>query len=96
MVENLCSDEEIEHLARSITERGFGLPALIVIEMYKPLAGVFHSGALLASPLLIPLVGFSMFSRLMRLLESRDRQEKLTERIEQLVSKAPHRHVTNL
>ena len=77
--------EIIEQIASAIIQRGFGLPALLVLEMHQPLIGLFHAGVLLSSPLLLLLVGREFYSRALKLLQSREAVAMLCDRIGELL-----------
>ena len=75
---------DLEHLAREVTRRGFGVPAIFVLEMYKPLMSLAHAGVAVGAPLLLPIFGSTMYRSALQLLESPEQIEDLIRRIEVL------------
>jgi hypothetical protein len=74
----------IESLAQVIVSRGMSSPAIFILEIYKPLANVFTSLALVAYPFLIPLFGSERYSKAIQILKSPQALNQLMTRIEDL------------
>jgi len=79
-------DEMIEKIALNIHRRGLETPAILFLEMHKPLSFFASQTLIVTSPLIAPIVGFDRVSSASRLLESRDNVELLIQRLEQLAS----------
>ena len=73
-------------LASQIHERGLSVPAIFILELYKPIVAVFNSACYAGLPLLAPLFGARTGHRVAALLESRDGLERLIVMLEELVS----------
>lgn len=74
----------IEQIAQQIHRRGLETPAILLLEMHKPLSFFASQTLIVTSPLIAPIVGFGRVSAASRLLESRDNVELLIQRLEQL------------
>lgn len=79
-------DEMIEKIALNIHRRGLETPAILFLEMHKPLSFFASQTLIVTSPLIAPIVGFDRVSSASRLLESRANVELLIQRLEQLAS----------
>jgi hypothetical protein len=84
------TDEErdalIEKIAADIHRRGLETPAILFLEMHKPLSFFASQTLIVTSPLIAPLVGFDRVRTASNLLESRDNVELLIRRIEELAA----------
>lgn len=72
----------LDRLALEVTKRGLHVPAVIFLEMHKPLANVAGHMMLAASPFVCPFIGFDRFDGYSRLLSRPENVERLIERIE--------------
>lgn len=84
---SLNSSEEvsvkvIEGLASEVVQRGLTAPAIFILEMYRPLASVLTSLAIISYPLLIPLFGSGKYSAITQVLKSPPALEKLVSTLE--------------
>lgn len=79
-------DELIEKIAQNIHKRGLETPAILFLEMHKPLSFFVSQTLIVTSPLIAPIVGLGSVSAASRLLENRDNVERLIQRIEELVT----------
>lgn len=77
-------DQLIENLARKIVDRKLETPAILFLEMHKPVAFLGSQALLVASPILAPLFGMEGPEKYSRLFSSIDNVEKLIQRIEDL------------
>lgn len=77
-------DKLIGELAGKIVSRGMVTPAIIFLEMHKPLAFVAGQSLLVASPFLAPIVGLASVRKYSCLLGSRENLELLIQRIEDM------------
>jgi hypothetical protein len=86
--EDELSDEErdatLERIAQGIVRRGMAAPAVLFLELNKPLSFVASQSLIVLTPFLAPFVGLENVHRYSRLLEKRENVELLIERIEQL------------
>lgn len=72
----------IEKLARRVQRFGMEAPAILMLEMHKPLAFLASQTLILGSGILVPLFGLKNIQQYSKLLESRDHVEMLIRRIE--------------
>ncbi|HZP85165.1 MAG TPA: hypothetical protein VFB21_26315 [Chthonomonadaceae bacterium] len=77
-------DAMIESLAQKVARRNLHLPAILFLEMHRPLTFFASQGLLLSSGFLAPLFGPQNVQRYAKLLESRENVERLLQRIEEL------------
>jgi hypothetical protein len=77
-------DRLIEQLARKIVSRGLETPAILFLEMHKPVAFVAGQSLLVAGPFLAPLFGIEGVNKYSRLLGDRENVELLIRRIEDI------------
>ena len=87
------TDEETEALvqkaATEIVRRKMQTPAILFLEMNKPLANVGANSALVLAPFAVPFFGFDFVNDYSRLFSKRENVELLLQRIEQLSAKQP-------
>jgi hypothetical protein len=80
------SDEEAEKLldsaAAKIKRRGMDVPAMLFLEMHKPLSYVSSQLAIVFSPFLVPFLGFDSMNNYSRLMSRRDSVDKLLQRLD--------------
>jgi hypothetical protein len=76
--------ELIERIAERVVEKRFSVPVIFLLEMHKPLTGLFHAGGVAFSPLLSVLCGAHRTKNALQLFESRESIEALLKRIETL------------
>jgi hypothetical protein len=72
----------VDRLARFVVDRGMEAPAVLFLEMHKPLSFLAGQSALVAAPLLAPFVGMDRLRDLSELLSEPDGIETLLRRIE--------------
>lgn len=77
------TEELIEKAAHEIKKRKLELPAILMIEMHKPLSYIGSQAAIVFSPFLVPFLGFDNVNNYSRLLTKKENIEKLLDRIEQ-------------
>ncbi len=77
-------DAIIEKIAMDIHRRGLETPAILFLEMHKPLSFFASQTLIVTTPLIAPIVGFDRVRNAANLLESRDNVELLIRRIEEL------------
>lgn len=75
------SEEETQALldkcASEIRRRQLEGPAILFLEMHKPLSNVFAHAGLTMAPFLVPLFGFDFINDYSNLLQKRDNVERL-------------------
>ena len=84
--EELTPDEEnalLDNLEHQIRKRKLEVPAIMFLEMNKPLANVAGHFALATSTFLVPIIGYKNVNDYSRLLSKRDNVERLIVRLEQ-------------
>ncbi len=74
----------VERAARWIVEKGLATPAVLLLEMHKPVAPIGSMMLLGAMPFLGPFVGFGVIERASLFAEDRGNIERLITRIEEL------------
>ncbi|MBI3945806.1 MAG: hypothetical protein HY321_07795 [Armatimonadetes bacterium] len=74
--------ELVESLARRVTERRLEMPAVLFLEMHKPIAFLGGQALAVAAPLLGALFGYENVQRLALFVQSPENIEALTQRIE--------------
>ena len=72
----------VENLAKKIRKRKMETPAVLMLEMHKPLAFVGGQAMVAFSPFLIPFLGFDRVNDYSRLLSKRENWEMLLDAIE--------------
>jgi hypothetical protein len=77
-------DDLINKLAAQVDKRRMHLPAILFLDMHKPLAFLAGQSLLLSSGFLAPLFGPQNVQQYAKLFESRDNIERLIQRIEEL------------
>jgi len=85
----------VDDFARAIVRRGLEAPAIMFLEMNKPLSYIAGQGVIVATPLIAPLVGADRMGRFSRFLQSPDNIERLIQRIEELVEEKKERANNN-
>jgi len=78
-------DKWIEKLAQQVVGRGLEVPAILFLEMHKPLTFIASQGLLVAAPVLGAFLGMDRVHHLASFLSSRDNIERLIGRIEELI-----------
>ena len=74
---------EREALVRWICARRLEVPAILFLELHKPLATLLHSLSLVSMPVLAPILGPKHWRTLLALLESQAEIEALISALEQ-------------
>jgi len=81
------TDEETEALvekaANEITRRNLHTPAILFLEMHKPLAYIGANASLVFAPFAVPFLGFDFVNDYSRLFSKRENVEKLIRKIEE-------------
>ena len=77
-------DSVLDKIAESVVKRGLSVPAILALEIHRPIAFTLSQGVIVASPFLGPLLGLERLRRASRLLSEPDGVEALVRRIEDL------------
>lgn len=77
-------DRLIEKVAAGVVQRRMETPAVLFLEMHKPLTFFASQGLIMASPFVGPFVGIENLRVVSKLLERRENVERLIQRIEEL------------
>ena len=77
-------DRIIDKVAKSVVARKMETPAILFLEMHKPLSFIASQGLVVASPFLAPIVGLDNVQLTVKILEDRENLERLMRRIEEL------------
>ena len=75
-------DKLIVKIADQVIKRRMETPAIMVLEMHKPLANLTGQAAIAFSPFLIPFLGYEHVNDYSRLFASSDNWDRLIEAIE--------------
>jgi hypothetical protein len=82
------SDEErdrwIEKLADGVVKRGMEAPAILFLEMHKPLTFIASQSLVVGSPFIAPFVGIENVQAASKLMAKRENVERLIDRIEEM------------
>ncbi len=71
------TQELLDKCAGEIRRRQLEAPAILFLEMHKPLSNVLAHAGLAVSPFLVPLFGFDFMNDYSNLLQKRDNVERL-------------------
>lgn len=77
-------NEVIESLAKKIAGRRLETPAVLFLDMHKPLSFIASQSMLVAMPFLAPFFGAQGVADLSKLFSERDNVEALITRIEEM------------
>ena len=87
MWDQALTEEEKENLlqkvAKEITRRKLETPAILFLEMHKPLAGVVGHAAIAFSPFIMPFLGFKSVDEYSQFFSDRQNVERLIQALEQ-------------
>lgn len=90
--ETELTEEETEALIRKATEevakRRMQSPAILFLEMHKPLSNIAANATVVFAPFLVPFFGFDAVNDYSRLMTKRENVERLIQSIE-MSAKAP-------
>lgn len=79
-------DRLLEQAAQTVTRRRMEMPAVLALEMHRPLTFLSSQALIVFTPLLAPAFGLENLQKLTRLLEDRANIDRLIERIEALAN----------
>lgn len=87
-IDDPLSDEErdklIDELAQKVVDKRMETPAILFLEMNKPISFLAGQSMIAASPFLVPLFGTSGVRKYSQLLNNTENIELIVERIEYL------------
>jgi hypothetical protein len=75
-------EELLEKLATQVARRGLSVPAIVALEMHRPMAFMLSQTLIALTPLFGPLIGLNRMQTLGRLLAEPGGVEALIRRIE--------------
>lgn len=75
-------DKLLDKAAHEILKRKLEMPAVLFLEMHKPLAYLGGHAALAFSPFLVPFLGFDNVNNYSRLFSDRENVERLMKILE--------------
>lgn len=78
-------DRIFERVAGAVTDRRLEVPAILTLELHKPLAFLGSQALIVFTPLLAPAIGLENLQKASHLLADRDNLERLIEHIERRV-----------
>ena len=87
---DLTEDETealIERAAFEVRRRGMVVPAIIALEMHKPLAYISANASVAMAPFLVPILGFDFVNNYSRLISKRENVERLLKKLEEPTTK---------
>lgn len=90
--DELTNEETERLLEKAVSEikrRKLEMPAVLFLEMHKPLGFLSSQAAVVFSPMLVPFFGFDTMNDYSRLLSKRENVEALISRLEREDSTAP-------
>ena len=77
------TDAMLDKASREIKKRKMEVPAILMLEMHKPLSFVAANAAVAFSPFLIPMLGFDSVNNYSRLFAKRENVDRLICRLEE-------------
>lgn len=77
-------DGLLERAAEAVVRRRLEVPAVLLLELHRPLTYLGSQALVLFTPLLGPAVGVETLQKLAKLLEERENLDRLIDRIETL------------
>jgi len=73
----------IDSFASKIKKLKLETPAVLFLEMHRPVSSLLHNSAILLKPLLTPLLGQKRYWNIQELLSDREKIEQLIRKIEE-------------
>lgn len=75
-------EELLTQSADAIVKRGMAVPAILALEMHKPVSNFMAHTALMFCGFIAPVIGAELFDKLTRLLSKRENVDRLVDAIE--------------
>jgi hypothetical protein len=72
----------LDRAEHEVRKRKLNVPAILMLEMHKPLSYLGANAAIVAAPFLAPMFGFNLLNDYSRLLLKRENVEALIKRLE--------------
>lgn len=82
-------DRLLDSAARAVVRRRLEVPAVLLLELNRPLTYLGSQALVLFTPLLGAAVGVETLQKLAKLLEDRENLDRLIDRIETLAGATP-------
>lgn len=79
-------NDAIEQLARKVVARRLETPAILLLELHRPVSFLAGQAAVVGAPFLAPILGIEAISRYGAVLNDRRHLDRLIQRIEELAS----------
>jgi len=76
------TEELLEKIATKIRSKKLEVPAVMALEMHKPLAGIAGSAGVVFAPFLVPFLGFDNVNDYTRVLSKPENIERLMKKLE--------------
>jgi hypothetical protein len=76
------TEELLEKIATKIRSKKMEVPAVMALEMHKPLAGIAGSAGVVFAPFLVPFLGFDNVNDYTRVLSKPENIERLMKKLE--------------
>ena len=76
----------IEKLAKRIVDLGLQTPAIIFLELHKPISTIFYQSSIFFQPIAAPLFGMERYSNIQSIISNRENIDKLIALIETMSS----------
>jgi hypothetical protein len=76
-------DQLLDRLASEVTRRRMETPAILALELQRPLTFLGSQALVVFTPMLAPAFGLQNVQRLQKLLEDRENLDRLIDRIEE-------------
>lgn len=73
------TEDLLKRAADEIRKRGMETPAILLLEMHKPVMNVGAQSAVALSPFLVPFLGFDNVNNYTRLLSKQENVERLLD-----------------
>ena len=80
----------IEDIARHIVRRRLETPAILLLEMHKPVSFIASQALVVGTPFLGPLLGVDRLAHYGSILRDRANLDRLIQRIDELASARDH------
>jgi hypothetical protein len=76
------TEQLLEKIATKIRSKKMEVPAVMALEMHKPLAGIAGSAGVVFAPFLVPFLGFDNVNDYTRVLSKPENIERLMKKLE--------------
>ena len=79
-------DQILDRIARQVAGRRLEVPAVLALELHRPLTFLGSQALIVFTPLLAPAFGLENLQKVSTLLEDRGNLDRLIDRIEELAA----------